>query len=86
MNIKKLISDVLTENDGKSFCPVRVFAAGLSTPAILFFIVDCVGQLYHGHLDLQTMATAFATMTGGFAALGIGVAAKAITDTKADSQ
>lgn len=86
MDFKKFINDILTENDGKSYCPIRVFSAGISTPAVLFFITDCGMQLYQGHLDLQTMATAFSTMCAGFAGLGAGVAVKAFTDTKPDSQ
>lgn len=78
--IKKLIKDLVTENDGVSYCPIRVFAFGLSIPTVILFITGAGLQLSHGHLDLQSLATAFATMSAGFAAFGASVALKATTD------
>lgn len=79
---KKLIKDLVTENDGESYCPVRVFSAALSFPSIAMFFGGCVQQLWAGHLDLTSLATSFTTMAGGFAAFGAGVAVKAFTDKR----
>ena len=80
--LKKAIKDLVTENDGVSYCPVRVFAFFLSIPTIVLFTVGGVLQIVQGHFDLQGFATAFATLSGGFMAFGLSVAAKALTDTK----
>lgn len=76
----KIIKDLVTENDGVSYCPIRVFAFGISVPAVLIFVIGYIMQLSHGHFDGQGFAAAFATMCGGFAAFGVSVAAKAFTD------
>jgi hypothetical protein len=80
--IKKFIKDLLTENDGFSYCPIRVFAFALSVPAVILFTVGCALQIYHGHFSVQDMATAFATLSGGFAAFGGSVTLKALTDNR----
>lgn len=82
MLFKKLLKDVMTEGDNATYCPVRVFAAALSVPSIVFFIAGCVQHLYRGDLSLQDLATSFTTMAGGFAAFGAGVAVKAFSDRK----
>jgi hypothetical protein len=78
--LRKFIKDLLTENDGQSYCPVRVFAFFLSLPAVTLFTVGYTLQILHGHFDGQGFSTSFATMTAGFMAFGISVAAKAFTD------
>jgi hypothetical protein len=80
--IKKLIKDLITENDGSSYCPIRVFAFVLSFPAVIIFLAGYTIQLIHGHFDGQGFSTAFATMTAGFAAFGASVAMKAFTDNR----
>lgn len=84
--IKKLLKDLLTENDGTSYCPVRVFAVGLSVPALLLFVTGFTLKIINGHFDGQEMALAFSTMMAGFAAAGAGVAVKAMTDTDSTKQ
>jgi hypothetical protein len=82
MSIKTLIKGLITENDGTSICPIRLFAAIISVPAIIFFIVDGVIQIYTGHIDMQGMSTAFATLTAGYASLGVSVALKMKNETQ----
>lgn len=79
--ILSLLKSLITEQDGVSLCPIRVFAVALSVPAVLFFIIGCVLQIKQGHFDIQAMSTAFATLTAGYAALGASVALKMIKET-----
>ena len=83
--IKKLVKDLLTENDGLSYCPIRCFAAAISVPGILLFVIGYSVQIYKGQFDGQQMAIAFSTIMAGFAASGLGIAAKATTDKSVDS-
>lgn len=80
--LMKFIKDILTENDGYSYCPIRVFAFFLSVPTIGIYTAAGIMQLLHGHLDLQSFATAFATLSAGYVGFGASVALKATTDTK----
>jgi hypothetical protein len=84
VNFKQVLKDILTENDGQSYCPVRVFSFALSTPAIMLFLFGYGKQIYTGHFNGLDMATAFSTMCAGFAALGAGVAVKSFSDNKAE--
>lgn len=78
--LKKFIKDLLTENDGVSYCPIRVFAFGLSTPTVGVFIAGCIQHMFHHDLNLQDLATAFSTLCAGFVGLGSAVSIKAFTD------
>lgn len=79
---KKLIKDILTENDGKSYCPFRVSGAALSTLAIPTFVAGGIVSIYKtGALDYITFATGFGAMMTGLAVLAGGIALKAKTDT-----
>jgi hypothetical protein len=78
--VKKVIKDLLTENDGQSYCPIRVFAFGLSTPTVGLFLAGALQHMIHGGLNLQDLATAFSTLCAGFAGLGAAVSIKAFTD------
>jgi uncharacterized protein YebE (UPF0316 family) len=82
MTIKSLIFSLISENDGKSLCPIRLFAAAISVPAILFFVIGYSILMYHGHFDLQSMANTFAVLTGGYAALGVSVGLKMRNETQ----
>jgi uncharacterized membrane protein len=82
-SIKQFLKDLITENDGVSFCPVRILSMGLSVPTVVMFVAGYAASIYQGHFDGQNMALAFTTLCGGFAAIGAGVAAKAFTDTDA---
>jgi hypothetical protein len=76
MSIGSVLFSLVSENDSKSLCPIRLFAAMISIPAVLFFTIGFGIQICQGHFDLQSMATAFTTLTGGYTALGISVAMK----------
>jgi hypothetical protein len=78
--IKKVMKDLLTENDGQSYCPIRVFAFGLSTPTVGVFIAGAIQHLLNHSLNLQDLSTAFSTLCAGFAGLGAAVSIKAFTD------
>lgn len=80
--IKKAIHDCLTENDGASYCPVRILGFGLATPATITYLVGGGISIYNGHFDFNAYATGFTEMMGGFGVLGLGVAAKAFTDNR----
>ncbi|MDF2435469.1 MAG: hypothetical protein JWP44_5100 [Mucilaginibacter sp.] len=82
MTLRKLLKDVLTENDGQSYCPVRVFAAALSTPTVILFVTGFSRAIYQDHFNGLDLATAFSTMCAGFAALGAGVAVKSFSDNR----
>lgn len=79
--IKKLLHDILTENDGTSYCPVRVLGVGLSVVAIPVFAYVSINASWHGHFELHDFGETFAMMLGGIGILGGGVAIKAKTDT-----
>jgi hypothetical protein len=80
--LKKLVLDCLTENDGKSFCPVRVAGFGLAMTAIPTFITCTLYAVHHtGHFDFVGFGSAFAAMMAGLGVLAGGVALKAKTDT-----
>lgn len=82
-SIKQFIKDLITENDGVSYCPVRILSMSLSVPTIALFLVGYAASIYQGHFDGQNLALAFTTLCGGFAAIGGGVAVKALTDISA---
>lgn len=78
--LKKLIHDCLTENDGTSYCPFRCGGAALSATGIPAFIANSVWAGFHGHWDPMAFGTGFAAMFGGMSMLAAGVAFKARTD------
>ena len=82
-SIKKVIKDCLTENDGKSYCPVRCCGMALTIPTIFTFIYAGarMAMFGDGSFPFHDFAMSFTVIAGGISAvLGIGVAAKAFTD------
>lgn len=80
--LKKLIHDCLTENDGKSYCPFRVSGATLASTGIPTFVAAGIASLINHHgLDYVAFGTGFAAIMGGLGLLAGGVAFKARTDT-----
>jgi hypothetical protein len=80
--LKKLVHDCLTENDGISYCPVRLFGCGLAMGGIPTYLIGGIVAIHTGHFEFQAFSIGFATMMGGLGALGLGVAAKAFTDNR----
>lgn len=83
--IKRILKDCLTENDGKSFCPVRCCGMSLSIPTILIFLYAGARLAIVGDqpFPFHDFAVSFTVIAGGISAvLGLGVAAKAFTDTR----
>lgn len=78
--IKKVAWDCISENDGTSACPVRVFGCGFAGLAIPVFLSGAVQAIGDGQFHMQEFATSFATIMGGLGLLGAGIAAKAFTD------
>lgn len=82
MDFKKILADCLTENDGKSYCPVRVVGGLLIIPAIFVFLGGAVYMLLkHDSIDLQLFAMSLVTMVGAVTTMfSVAIAVKAITD------
>ena len=80
--LKKMVHDCVTENDGQSYCPVRILGDSLSLLSIPIFICGAVIALINGKFDPVAFAKAFAILMSGLGALGLGVAVKAFTDSK----
>lgn len=78
--VSKLLRDCLTENDGASYCPLRVAGMSLALPSVVIFLAGGAVAISVGKFDPQQFASAFTTMMGGFGLLGLGVAGKALTD------
>ncbi len=79
---RRLIKDCLTENNGRSYCPVRVGIAALSVGGIPTFVGCTVWSVIHdGHWDPVQFGAAFCAIASGLAAAGGGIAMKAKTDT-----
>jgi len=81
VELRKLVKDCLTQNDGTSYCPFRVGGAiysGLSFPAFIFGAI--YSTIREHHFDYIGFGTSFGMMMGGIALLAGGVALKAKTD------
>jgi hypothetical protein len=79
--LKRLIKDCLTENNGTSYCPFRVSGAALTASSIPTFIGGVISQIAHGRFDPMQFAMAVAAMLAGLTVLAAGVSLKAKTDT-----
>jgi hypothetical protein len=79
--LKKLVKDCLTENNGSSYCPFRVAGAALSAAGIPTFLGCAVYAAYQGHFDPIAFGGGFAAMMSGLGVLAGGIALKAKTDT-----
>jgi hypothetical protein len=81
--IKKLVKDCLTENDGKSYCPVRCVGASFSIPSIAIFMLASGRMALQPNFPLHDFAMSFSIMMGAICAgFGVGIAVKAFTDTQ----
>ncbi len=85
--VKRMVKDCLTENDGKSYCPVRCVGTAFSLPSIAVFLTAGCRMAFQPNFPLHDFALSFSIMMGGIAGgLGLGIAAKALTDNQAQSQ
>jgi hypothetical protein len=85
--IKKVVKDCLTENDGKSYCPVRCFGAAFSIPSIGIFILAGGRMAFQPAFPLHDFAMSFSIMMGAICAgFGVGIAVKAFTDNQQAAQ
>lgn len=85
LTIRKLFRDCLTQNDGKSYDPIRVGGAALTVTGLPTFIWGTVYSTIHTqHFDYQGFAFAFGGVAAGMLALATGVSVKARTDTIGD--
>lgn len=79
--MKKFIYDLMTENDGKSFCPLRVYGALLCIPAVLALVLAGGWLMLTGRLRVMEFAQAVTVMAGALMTIfGVGVTVKAMTD------
>jgi hypothetical protein len=79
--MKKFLLDLFTENDGKSFCPLRVYGALLCVPAGVAITFGGLWMMIHGKLTVMEFAQAVGVMSGTLTAVfGVGITVKAITD------
>jgi hypothetical protein len=82
---KRLVKDCLTENDGKSYCPVRCVGAAFSIPSILVFLVAGSRMALQPEFPLHDFAMSFSIMMGAICGgFGVGIAVKAVTDERPD--
>lgn len=74
--------DCFTENDGHSYCPIRIVGGLLVLPSIVFFLFASFFMLIrNGAIDLQSFALSLVTMTGAVTGIfSLAIAVKAITD------
>jgi hypothetical protein len=85
--IKKMVKDCLTENDGQSYCMVRCVGAALSLPAIVVFLVASARMAFQPNFPLHDFAMSFSIMMGVIVtSFGVGIAVKALTDTPVPQQ
>jgi hypothetical protein len=83
VTIKKIVKDCLTENDGKSYCPVRCFGAVLAIPSIAIFLVAASRMALQPAFPLHDFAMSFSMMMGVICtSFGVGIAVKAFTDNQ----
>jgi hypothetical protein len=81
--IKKIVKDCLTENDGKSYCPVRCVGAAFSIPSILVFLLAGGRMALQPAFPLHDFAMSFSIMMGAICGgFGVGIAVKAFTDNQ----
>ena len=86
MQMPKILRDILTENDGRTYCPVRMFGAGLAGGGVPTFLWGAIEQIQTHAFHFVAFAQAFGLMMLGIGALGGGVAVKALTDRLPGSQ
>ncbi len=81
--IKKLIHDVLTENDGQSYCIGRVIIAFLATSGFPTFLGCALYSVYANpehHFDQQSFGIAFGAILAGLSTAVISIGQKQKTD------
>lgn len=81
---RKLVHDCLTENDGKSYCPIRVLGMLYGVGVFPVFAGGVVFIIWHTHqFPMLEFAGAFSTIVSSFGILAAGIRFKAKTDTPA---
>lgn len=82
--IKKLLHDCLTENDGKSYDVIRVIVmlVGCSGfPTFLGLSIYTVVKSSDHHFDMQSFGVAMCAILVGLCTAAVGVSQKQKTDT-----
>ena len=83
--LKKLCHDCLTQNDGKSYDPIRCGGALFTVPAIGVFLWGTVWSTMANHrFDFNGFAIGFGAICTGIALLAAGINIKARTDIIGD--
>jgi hypothetical protein len=85
--LKKLLHDCLTENNGTTYCPFRVSGFVLNAMSFPTFIGSTIYTVIHNHtFDMTAFGMSHAAILAGCAALAGGVALKARTDLPAQPE
>jgi hypothetical protein len=74
--VRKFFSDILTEPDNHTFCPVRILAA---LGSLQYIALAAANYVQHNVFDPQGYAVGFGALIGG-----VGVALKLKKDSKED--
>lgn len=81
--IGKVLKDCFTENDGESYCPVRVIGALLVVPAILLLLIFGGILIERNTLTLMSFVQTVGVMAGIVVTIfAAGVSLKAMTDKR----
>lgn len=82
--MNKIVKDIFTENDGVSYCPLRVIGGLLVIPSICIVLASGVVHLHDGTMKLIDFVQAVGAMAGVVSVVfGAAVAIKAMTDKPA---
>jgi hypothetical protein len=82
--LKKLIKDCLTENDGQSYDVTRVIVALVGTSGFPTFLGCTIYSVWSNpdhHFDMQSFGISMCAMLTGLCAAAIGIGQKQRTDT-----
>lgn len=81
--MKKLLHDILTENDGKSYCIGRVMLAAAMATGLPTLCGGALYSIYSSpghHFDMQSFGIAFAAILAGLSTSVVSIAMKQKTD------
>lgn len=77
-----IFKDLHTENDGKSWCPIRVATSSLLVPSVSLFAWGTVFTTHSlGHMDYTGFSVGVAALAAAITSLSAAVWAKARSDS-----
>jgi hypothetical protein len=85
--LKKLVHDCLTENNGQTYCPFRLATAFMITTGWPSFLAMSFYSVWHSKsFDMVSFGTAFAAMLAGTAILVGGITVKSRYENQLGTQ